>query len=485
MILRHYQVQALNAARASMQQGHQRPILMAPTGSGKTAISIELIKLALQKGSHVVFTVDRIQLIDQTAAAFISAGLDFGVIQGDHDRVKPWEPLQLASVQTLTQKRRRSNLPECNLLINDECHVSYKGLTEVMDQQWSDVKVLGLSATPFSKGLGKIYDDLIIVETTKSLIEQGYLSDYIPYGPSSPDLKGIQTQGGDYNQKQLGQRVNNTKIIGDIVKTWLALGDNRQTLCFAVNVAHSEAIVKAFLAAGVSAAHFDAHTPLMERIAILQRYESGQTKILSNCGITTKGFDSPNTDCLILGRPTKSLMLHIQMLGRVLRVGEAKADAIILDHSGNLARLGFPTDPLPMTLCSGTKSEAKADNAKKEKLPTACVKCTFLSAEFVCPSCGHVPEKSTKVEVKKGKLKRLKTTSKAVKAMWWGMLQGHAINRKFKEGWAAHKYKDKFGEWPDRRNYVPPYTPNEEVRKYIISTNIRHAKRNTQTTLGH
>lgn len=486
MKLRSYQEGALCKARQSMQQGHQRPLLMAPTGAGKTAIAIALIKLALAKGKRVLFTVDRLQLINQTSEVFYKAGLDHGIIQGFGWRENTRAPLQLASVQTLI-RRDHHKLMDFDLIINDEAHVVYKGMTDRMNTKWKDTKVLGLSATPFTKGLGLIYDDLIVVETTENLINEGYLCDFDAWGASEIDLKGVRTLAGEYNQKQLGEKVNKTKIIGDIVKTWFDKGENRQTLCFAVNVAHSKAIVAEFIAKGVPAEHMDSHTDEDERELILKRYESGETKILSNCGITTKGFDSPNTSCLILGRPTKSLMLHIQMLGRVLRMGEDRSKAIILDHGGNIGRLGFPTDELPQYLCNGeleVKTDSKDGEEKEEKetLPTNCEKCNHLSTEFVCPSCGHVPIRSPNIESTDEKLKKLKRKGQDMavsdKHRWFGELLGHARSKGFQDGWASHKYKEKFGVFPHKKVGIVPIRPSEEILGFIKHLQIKNARRN-------
>jgi len=472
MKLRDYQALALERLRLSLRAGKRRPVLMAPTGAGKTQIAIALIKAALAKGSKVIFTVDRLQLIDQTAKVFLESGLEFGVIQPDYFQDYS-KPLQLASVQTLT---RRSSLPEVDLLINDECHVVYSRLSGMMQACWKNVPVVGLSATPFTKGLGSIYDDLVVAETTAGLIRQGYLSDFVAWGPPGPDLSGVKTQAGDYNQKELGERVNKTKIVGDVVSTWLKRGENRQTLCFAVNVAHSQAIVSEFLGNGVPAEHIDAYTSTEEREEVIARFEAGQTKILSNCGITTKGFDSPNTDCLILARPTKSLSLHIQMLGRVLRVGDNRSEAIILDHGGNIARLGFPTDPLPEYLCNGKRSENKNTQEAKEKLPSACEKCHHLSTKFVCPKCGHVPTKDHGIEATEDQLKRVEKYSQSEKDRWFGMLLGHSRSKGYDDGWASHKYKEKFGVWPAKKTGVVARSPDEEVRKYIQHLNIKRSK---------
>ena len=205
-MLRDYQVDAIDRARKSYATGHKRPMLMAPTGAGKTQIAIQIIRNAVSRGNRVLFTVDRIQLIDQTAKVFYEAGLDFGVIQANHPLTRSRAPVQLASVQTLT---KRIMPPRFDLVINDEAHVTYEKLTALMNLWQSPC--LGLSATPFTKGLGKIYDDLIVVETTQGLIDKGYLSDFVAYGSMGVDLSGVRTQAGDYNQKQLGERVNQTR----------------------------------------------------------------------------------------------------------------------------------------------------------------------------------------------------------------------------------------------------------------------------------
>lgn len=480
-MLRDYQVDAIDRARQSYANGHTRPLLMAPTGAGKTKIAVQIIKNAVSRGNRVLFTVDRVQLIDQTAEVFFKEGLDFGVIQADHPLTRGRAPVQLASVQTLT---KRLLPPRFDLVINDEAHVVYSKMVALMELWQSPC--LGLSATPFTKGLGKIYDDLIVVSTTQELIDQGYLSNFVAYGSMGIDLKGVKTQAGDYNQKQLGERVNQTQIVGDVVSTWLRRGENRQTLCFAVNVAHSKSIVDEFRANGVTAEHMDAYTDDDERKAILDRYESGATKVLSNCGITTKGFDSPNTDCLIMARPTKSLSLYIQMVGRVLRVGDKKSTAIILDHGGNIERLGFPTDELPQFLCNGNKSESKArEQEKKERLPTACEACHFLHTQYVCPSCGHIPEKRPNVVSTSDTLKKIEKVDRSEKNEWYAMLLGHARANGYQDGWASHKYKEKFGVWPANKTGIHAMEPNSEVKGFLKHLQIKQGKKAKKSDNPH
>ena len=479
--LRDHQSTAIQKLRESFSSGHRRPILQASTGFGKTLVAVDIIKSALDRGKKIIFCVDRIQLIDQTSEVFDYHNLDHGIIQSDHWRHNDL-PLQLASVQTLT---RRRNKPDVDLLIIDECHSVYKGMVKLMEK-WSAVRAIGLSATPWTKGLGKIFDDLIVVESTDSLIKNGYLSDFVAYGSTLLDLGGLKTTAGDYNQKDLGERVNKQKIVGDVVTTWLKRGEDRKTVCFAVNVAHSKAIVDEFKANGVTAGHIDAHSTSDERDEVLSAHESGEVKVLCNVGITTKGWDSPDTTCLILARPTKSLMLYIQMVGRVLRVPSCGSNAVILDHGRNIERHGFPTDDMPQYLCNGDREEAekRKQEEKKEKLPKPCEECSFMSTEFVCPSCGHKPSIAPGVVAEDGELKKLERVAPEEKAKWLGMLLGYSRSKGFNDGWASHQYREKFGVWPAKKIGVHAAKPDQDVLNYITYSNIKRAKSKTLKELN-
>ncbi len=478
MSLRDYQQRAIDELGDELRRGYHSVVLTCPTGSGKTHIAIAIIHRALAKGKRIMFVCDRIELIDQTSRRFDEYGIPHGIIQADNERYNPGAPVQICSIQTLT---RRVYIEPPDLCIIDESHCIHKTQVEMIND-WNDVRFIGMTATPFTKGMGKIYEKNVVVETTASLINKGHLCKYIAYGPAAPDLKGIRTQAGDYNQKQLGKRVNKKTILGQVVKTWLAKGGDRQTICFAVDIAHSKAIVDEFVANGVDAAHIDAYTNPMERKKTIDGFKAGDIRLVSSVDILTKGFDYPEASCLIMARPTKSLIVHIQQCGRVLRVAPGKDNAILLDHGGNVARLGFPTDELPTVLCNGERNNSEAKPA--ESLPKPCPKCEFIKKPGIhtCPQCGFAPEKATHVVFKDCELKKIEKVSMDDKSTWYAMLLHYARSKGHKDGWAAHKYREKFGVWPARKTGIHPTPPNSEVTGWITHLYIKHAAETKKAT---
>ena len=471
--LRPYQEAAINSLIGSFRSGHRKSVLQVPTGGGKTRIATVIIQMALHKGNRVLFICDREELINQTSAAFDAAGIDHGVIQGNHWRSKLAAPVQVATAQTLARRR----WPDVGLVIWDECHTVYQTVLKQMDK-WNKLKFIGLSATPFTKGMANNWDDLVIGSTTQDLIDQGFLCPYEIYGPPPADLTGVKTLAGDYHQGDLAKAVSKKNIVGDVVKTWLSLGEGRQTICFAVDVAHSKHIVSEFQRYGIKAEHIDAYTDSDDRRKALEDFAAKRIQIISSVDILTKGYDQPQASCLIMARPTKSLIIHIQQIGRVLRIADGKENAIILDHGGNTERHGFPTDPLPDRLDEGKKKQQSESKKKPESLPKACSSCHYVKPAGVheCPQCGFAPEKQTMVESTDDKLVKIERVSTAEKGRWFAMFLGYAKDRGYSDGWASHKYKEKFGVWPHIKHGVIPTSPDSEVLNYIKHLNIKYAK---------
>lgn len=477
--LRPHQQRAMDMLRSSLASGKRRPMLQAPTGAGKTRLSAEIVHGALAKGKRVCFTAPAISLIDQTVQAFFEQDIrDVGVMQADHPMTAPGRPVQVASVQTLERRYR----PDVDLVIVDEAHRDHKVIRDWMASR-PDLPFIGLSATPWTKGLGKHYDDLLVAATTAELIDAGYLSDFRVYAPSHPDLSGVKTVAGDYHEGQLGTAMSDEGLVADTVATWLDKAEGRPTLVFAVNRAHARHLVQRFERAGVATAYVDADTPGVERTQIGRRLEAGDVQVVVNIGCLTTGVDW-DVRCIQLCRPTKSEMLHVQIIGRGLRTAPGKADCLILDHADNHARLGFVTDIHHDKLDDGSEKGAHKPRDRKEPLPKECGKCGVLKPvrARVCPACGHEAAPPVEgVEEQDGELQEVRGVKKAKasmddKAAWYQGLLWIACERGYKEGWAANKYRSKFGVWP-RAIERQPRRPADEVRRWVKAEQIRFAKR--------
>jgi DNA repair protein RadD len=486
--LHAHQQRAIDLLRASLLDGHRRPLLQAPTGAGKTVIAAHLVAMMRDKAKRVCFVVPSLSLIDQTFERFVANGLpaaDMGVMQGNHPWRRPGAPVQIATAQTLA----RRDLPDSDVVIVDEAHVRH---TIIPDWMASDPKrwFIGLSATPWAKGLGKLYDDLIKPTSTAELIAGGFLSPFRVFAPSHPDLSGIKTVAGDYHEGELGERMSDAKLIGDIVDTWLIKGRGRPTLAFCVTRAHAKTLQERFEAVGIACGYCDANTPREEREQIGKDLAAGRLEIVVNVGTLTTGVDW-DVRCIVLARPTKSEMLFVQIVGRGLRTAEGKDHCLILDHSDTHLRLGMVTDIDHDALDDGTP-EAKKDRERKPKvaLPKECPACAALIPALVseCPCCGAAAPKPKGPREADGDLVEITAGGSKVPAgsvtatlrkfprhELHGMLCAVALARGKKPGWAAHTYRDIHGVFP-RAKWAAPVDPDPLVLSYVRYKAIRWAK---------
>ena len=348
--LRPYQVEKIAEARALMSQGKKSICLVSPTGSGKTVIAAHILQSAINKGRRVLFLAHRRELIDQCAAKLRELGIwDYNVVLSGHPHSRnPDAPVQIASIQTLI----RREYPPADLICIDEAHHAASGSYQTLLKNYPDAYVLGLTATPErldGKGLDSIFHDLLNVATVPELVDSGFLVAPQCMGPSQEAvaqlkaaLSSVKQRGGDYADDQLADAMDSPSLVGDIVSHWQEWGIGQKTIVFAAGVEHSKHIVKQFQSAGIAAAHLDGTMSLPEREGILNAWRGDEIDVVSNCQILTEGFDFPDLSCCILARPTKSVALYLQMVGRVLRTAPGKSGAIILDHAGNVVEHGPP-----------------------------------------------------------------------------------------------------------------------------------------------
>jgi superfamily II DNA or RNA helicase len=463
-------------------------MLMLPTGGGKTVMGAHIVAYKSREGKVSAFPVPRLSLINQTVERFEQYGLNsIGVIQGNHVRTNPNAALQVCSIQTLAARRRDARRPLDNLglVIVDEAHERHDEIYRMKD--WPDVVFVGLSATPWSRGLGLHWDDLIIVSTTQELINQKFLCDFIAYAPSTPDLDKVKTVAGEYQRDQLAAVMDDAILVADIVKTWLQRGENRPTFVFCVEVSHSKHVAERFLEAGVSAEHMDAETPLFERDEIFARFRSGETKIICSVGVLTTGVDE-DVRCIVSARPTKSEILWVQQIGRGLRRAEGKDHLLILDHAGNHQRLGKVTDIFHDKLDDGKRGPDPRSDEEREAaagsapLPKLCPECSAVVSkqDAKCPQCGHAFHHWTEVQTRDGELVLLgekggrngatfeEKRQFYREALWYTRERGNSDGRAF------HIYQGRFG----KREKPPWHWRDGELPQASLAT-INQIKRQT------
>lgn len=483
--LRPRQQAAIDAIRQAIRERHKRIILQAPTGSGKTILASHIIAAALEKGKRPLFTVPQLSLIDQTIRRFEAQGIsDIGVIQAQHQRTDYSAPVQIASVQTLV----RRPLPEVDFVLIDEIHLQFEALHKILDSaEWKDKIVIGLSATPWAKGMGRRWTKLVPFGTTAELIAEGWLTPLVAYGVPDdymPDLTSVRTVAGEYVEGDAEQAMSTVTIVGNVVRTWLEKGPGEKTFMFCVNRSHAKKMQKEFEDAGVPCGYIDGTMDADQREAVFRRYRAGEYKIISSVGCLVVGVDE-DVRCVIFLVLTKSEMKWVQAGGRGLRLADGKDHLLLLDHSGTCEALGLFTDIHHDHLdMHDPKEKGQPFKDSKPPKPHKCKKCNAIvpKGREVCPICGAAMPKSRTphhvdgdLVLVDGKPKQKKEHPELPRAEWYGGLLWIARERGYSEGWAAHRYKAKFGNWP---NGLPKAAmqPKPEVVRFEKYLRIRYAK---------
>jgi DNA repair protein RadD len=503
--LRSYQADVVE--RTEQQDGNV--CLVAPTGAGKTIIGAAIIRAAVARGERVLVLAHTREIVRQTSSKLGTASIEHGVLMAD-ETVRPDEPVQVASVQTYwarVMRTKRIKPPPADLIVVDECHHIRARTWEQIIKSYPDARLIGLTATPCrgdGRGLGSIFDVLVECPQVAELIRLGFLVPTKTYAPpeSALNLKGVGTKNGDYVVSDLAKRVNTDPLVGDILTQWFKYASGLKTIVFAVDVAHSRHIANEFVKAGIATEHLDGKTPKRERDAILERLATGKTQVVTNCRVLTEGFDLPNIECIVPARPTKQQGLYRQMVGRGLRTAKGKSCLVVLDHSGAVYRHGCIEDEIEWTLSADKRAANRAHTTKPvrdtdgtyQSRLVDCKSCdTKRKTGEACFHCGYFPKPPAKAVVfEDGDLQLYDSNSRTATSVkphnrdqWHAMLLHIAGQRGHKPGWAAYKFKEKFGVYP-RWGWSPlPIPPSPEVSSWVRSRDIAHAKARSVSGRGN
>lgn len=456
------------------------------TVTHNTEVAMALLQAAERRGSRAAMVLDRRILVDQTSRRLDAYGIDHGVLMAGHWRYRPHNRIQICSAQTL---EKRESFPGLDLMIVDEAHTVRQATADMIKAR-GDIKVIGLSASPFTDGLGELYSNVVSCATTEELVGMGRLVPLRVFLAKQIDMSGAKKVAGEWSQDEASER--GIKIIGDVVSEWAKktqeiFGGPRKTIVFCAGVEHGAALARQFAEAGynfVSISYKDDDDFKAEAIKEFSKPDSSIHGLIAT-DILTKGFDVPDVMIGVSARPfSKSFASHVQQMGRVMRCCEGKQFGLWLDHSGNYLRFREDWEEL---YCDGVseladgKEKSKPEPTEKEKQDALCPACghIFPPRSDTCAHCGHQRVRSNSVIAVAGEMEEIDTVaSKAdreTKQIWYSGLRWICKERGYKEGWAANKYKEKFGVWP-RKLAEAEVPPPPELIRWVKSRNIAWAK---------
>jgi DNA repair protein RadD len=467
--LRGYQERGIRLLRMHVVQGHKRILAAMPTGGGKMVLTAAITRTAEHP---TLFVCHRLELIDQCVDQLGRFGLtNVGVIRGSDERFDPGAATQVASIQTLARRDK----PKAGIIFIDEAHrAGSDSYVEHVFAAYPDAVIIGWTATPSrldGRPLGgDLFQVLEVIATYTELLKKPewlVAPDVYSSPPQSFDLSRVKVIAGDFDEGALGEVMRTDRLEGQIVDHWLKLahrhpifergqrapmkyfeGPRRRTLVFAVNVAHSMSLAAKFEQAGIRAAHVDGRTPENIRRAALRDLASGELEVVANCGVFLEGTDVPEVKCIVHARPTQSITLWRQSVGRCMRPALSQVP-LLLDHAGNFDRLGCPFEDLQWSLSSRPSRPAG-------RLPMKlCKKCyAYMPPQRVtCEFCGYVFTKDDDPKLPSetaGELQLRQAEPDDMKRAFFWRQVVLSKSKGFKPGFAAAIFKDHYGTWPPR-----------------------------------
>jgi superfamily II DNA or RNA helicase len=444
-----------------------------------------LLEATKNKGNRAAMILDRIILCDQTSQRLDKYKIEHGVLQSGHWRNLPSEKIQICSAQTL---ERREEFPNLNLLIIDEAHQTRAATVEFIKNN-PEIRVIGLTATPFTKGLGKIYNNVFSTVTTQQLVEEKILVPLRVFISKEINMTGAKKIAGEWSQKEAEAR--GMTITGDVVSSWVQktneiFGKPVKTIVFSSGVNHGQDLARRFAEAGYNFISVSYKDDDKYKREVIEDFSKPDTEIhgLIATDVLTKGFDVPDVLIGVSARPfSKSLSSHIQQMGRVMRGSPGKEFAVWIDHSGNYIRFREDWDEIfesGVSALDDGKEKPKPEKTEREKQEQKCPSCGALwpTGSDTCINCGYVRKTKSMVSELPGELSelqgKLKTT--LTKEQFWAMCRHQIAFAGWSSGRAAHTYRERFGVWPRNLDSVGELPPNPEFQKFVKAKLIRYLK---------
>lgn len=341
--LRKYQETNIGRIRKQFSSGVKRVLLVEPTGAGKTVEFVYIAENAAERDKQVLILVHRAELLNQCSAKLTEMGVEHGKLIGKNNVQKG--NVLVGSVQTVC--RRLDKIRNPDVIILDEAHHAPARSFASILEHFSDAYLLGVTATPMRldrRGLKRYFDSMIVAETIRDLIDSDYLCQPIVYAPNiGIDVSRIKSQYGDYDKGAVEDAfLDDPKIIGDVVRHYRRYSDGLPAIAFCATVKHADEVARRFREEGIASDSIDGGNSDDERVRKIEALGNGSIKVLTSCELISEGVDIPIVSTAILLRPTHSLGLYMQQVGRVLRPYTGKSHAVILDHVGNVFRFGLP-----------------------------------------------------------------------------------------------------------------------------------------------
>lgn len=391
--LRPYQAIDVAGIRSEYARGARAVLYVAPTGSGKTVTFSYIASEMARKNKRCWILVHRQELLNQTSRALTAFGVDHGLISPQYT-MDPRAPLQVASVQTLVRRLDKVQAPD--LIILDEAHHAISPTWRSLIDACPASKLLGVTATPErldSRGLGEVFQAMVIGPTVADLTRDGYLAPAVAFVPPQLlDMTGVTKRAGDYAKDEMAKRVDEPTITGDSIAHYQRICAGQPAIAFCASVMHAEHVAAQFRDAGFYSASVDGSMDDRQRKRLIDSLgQVGGVQVLTSCDLVSEGLDVPAVAAAILLRPTASLALARQQIGRALRPAPGKRRAVILDHVGNILRHGLPTEEIAWSL-EGGAAKKRGESEKALRL-RQCPRCYMTHAPGPrCPECGHVYE---------------------------------------------------------------------------------------------